>query len=177
MSSTSSSSSYGSGYIPDVSFDYGSGTSNIPDVSTPNILGNSGDYDTSGGGIYEQVQEKVRQMRQNSEKYHGASKDVKKKLDEDNVRIANEISSLIGRALVRGTDGVWYLDYVGGPKFYETYPFSTFHSGGVVGSSTLKQDEEFAKLQKGELVINEDQQKPMFEILDFADGKVWNTIF
>lgn len=53
---------------------------------------------------------------------------------------------------------------------YDKYKKYTYHEGGIVGDDpTLKQDEVFAKLKKGEAVLTEEQQEPIYEILDFAD--------
>lgn len=59
-----------------------------------------------------------------------------------------------------------------------------WHSGGIVGDDpTLKQDEVFAKLKKGEAVFTEEQQKPLYQALDFADtmiakyGQLFNSAF
>lgn len=161
----------------------GISTSTPSTSQTNNIVGNSGNYDTSGDATLSQVKSIVHQMKYNSEAHHTADTAEKARLNKANLGLGSQLSSIIGRTVVRGDDGVWYLDRVGGPKLYETYPYSTYHTGGIVGDdSTLKQDELFAKLKKGEAVLTEEQQKPVFRALDFEEimlgkyGKVFNSI-
>ena len=66
---------------------------------------------------------------------------------------------------------------------YDKYRKYTYHNGGIVGDDpTLKQDEVFAKLKKGEAVFTEEQQKPIYQVLDFAEtmlgkyGKMLSSI-
>lgn len=151
----------------------GSGSYTIDTGSGSNknsAIGKTGNYDTSGGAVMTQIKTIVHQMKENSAAHHSADKAGKARLNKANLDLGKQLTSLTGRTAVRGDDGVWYLDRVGGPKLYETYPYSTYHTGGIVGDDpTLKQDEVFAKLKKGEAVLTEEQQKPIYQVLDFAD--------
>lgn len=146
-------------------------------------IGVTGNYDTSGSQTLGQVKNIVHQMKENSAAHHSADTAGKARLNKANLDLGKQLTSLIGRTAVRGDDGVWYLDRVGGPKLYETYPYSTYHSGGVVGDEpTLKQDELFAKVKKREIVLTEEQQEPVYKALDFTEtllgkyGKVISSI-
>lgn len=140
---------------------------------TNNVVGNSGNYDTSGDATISQVRSIVHQMKANSEAHHTADTEGKARLNKANLELGKQFTSITGRTAVRGDDGVWYLDRVGGPKLYETYPYSTYHTGGIVGDdSTLKQDEVFAKLKKGEAVLTDDQQQAIYKAVDFADTMI-----
>lgn len=133
-------------------------------------IGVTGNYDTSGSQTLGQVKNIVHQMKENSAAHYSADVAGKARLNKANLDLGKQLTSLIGRTAVRGDDGVWYLDRVGGPKLYETYPYSVYHTGGIVGDEpTLKQKEIFAKLEKGEAVITEKQQEPLYRTLDFAD--------
>lgn len=145
-------------------------------------IGATGNYDTSGSQTLGQVKNIVHQMKENSAAHHSADAAGKARLNKVNLDLGKQLTSLIGRTAVRGDDGVWYLDRVGGPKLYETYPYSVYHTGGIVGDEpTLKQKEIFAKLEKGEAVITEKQQEPLYRTLDFAEtllgkyGKLFNS--
>ena len=145
-------------------------------------IGVTGNYDTSGSQTLGQVKNIVHQMKENSAAHHSADVAGKARLNKANLDLGKQLTSLIGRTAVRGDDGVWYLDRVGGPKLYETYPYSVYHTGGIVGDEpTLKQKEIFAKLEKGEAVITEKQQEPLYRTLDFAEtllgkyGKLFNS--
>lgn len=142
----------------------------IDNASSSNVIGTMGDYDTSGGATMSRVKEIVAQMKANSIQ-HGSEDDAGKlRLNKENLRLGEELQGLIGRTVVRGSDGVWYLDKVGGAQLYATYPYSTYHTGGVVGDqATTEQDELFALLKKGEVVLNEPQQQVLYRVLDSSE--------
>ena len=142
----------------------------IDNASSSNVIGTMGDYDTSGGATMSRIKEIVAQMKANSIQ-HGSEDDAGKlRLNKENLRLGEELQGLIGRTVVRGNDGVWYLDKVGGAQLYTTYPYSTYHTGGVVGDqATAEQDELFALLKKGEVVLNEPQQQVLYRVLDSSE--------
>lgn len=133
-------------------------------------VGTTGDYDTSGGETMNRVKEIVAQMKANSKQHGSEDAAGKLRLNKENLRLGEELQKLIGRTVVRGDDGVWYLDKVGGAQLYSTYPYSTYHTGGIVGDQpTTEQDEMFALLEKGEAVLTEPQQKVLYRILDASE--------
>ena len=129
-------------------------------------VGATGNYDTSGGQTMSRIKEIVAQMKANSQAHHNASTEEKARLNQANLDLGKELQKLIGRTVVRGNDGVWYLDKVGGAQLYSTYPYSTYHTGGIVGDdATPKQDEMFALLKKREAVFTEPQQEVVYRVL------------
>lgn len=129
-------------------------------------VGTTGDYDTSGGQTMSRIKEIVAQMKANSQAHRNASTEEKARLNQANLDLGKELQKLIGRTVVRGNDGVWYLDKVGGAQLYSTYPYSTYHTGGIVGDdATPKQDEMFALLKKREAVFTEPQQEVVYRVL------------
>ena len=102
-------------------------------------------------------------------------------LEEDQQRLAQELrDALPGMNIERKSNGVWYIN---GEELYKS-KYAVYHTGGIVGDDpTLKQDEVFAKLKKGEAVFTEEQQKPLYQALDFADtmiakyGQLFNSAF
>ncbi len=51
---------------------------------------------------------------------------------------------------------------------YPGVEFPKFHTGGVVGSATQQQDEMFALLRRGEIVLTKAQQDTLYHFVDFA---------
>lgn len=145
-------------------------------------LGDMGDFDASGGNTMAQIKEIVQQMKSNSAAHYSADTTGKARLNKANLELGAQLAGLIGRAVKRGDDGVWYLDRVGGAQLYSTYPYSAYHTGGIAGDKPdLKQNEIFAKLEKSEAIFTEPQQDTLWKIIDFQDtmfakyGKLFNT--
>lgn len=145
-------------------------SANPPSIDTDGKnppVGKPGDYDTSGGATMDEIKRIVAQMKANSAQHGSEDAAGKLRLNKANLALGEQLAKLIGRVVVRGDDGVWYLDRVGGKRLYSTYPYSTYHTGGVAGDNpTLKQNEIIAKLEKGEVIIPEKQQNNLYEILD-----------
>lgn len=127
----------------------------------------------------------VRNMKANSKAWWDAEsivdpaqrKSVQDKLSDENMVLKKQLEEIYGLNLVRGADGVWYIDSVGGAKLYEKY-----HTGGIVGDRpTLEQDEMMTILQNGEAVLNKAQESSLYRIIDFTKvlsdrlGKTVNT--
>lgn len=129
-------------------------------------VGTTGSYDTSGGETMSRIKEIVAQMKANSKQHGSEDAAGKLRLNKENLRLGEELQKLIGRTVVRGNDGVWYLDKVGGAQLYSTYPYSTYHTGGIVGDDpTPKQDEMLTLLKKREAVFTEPQQETIYRVL------------
>ena len=65
-------------------------------------------------------------MRENSQKWHTATtKAEKQQYVAANERLAQQLSAEIGRKVVKGYDGNWYLDKVGGQMLFDVYPGTT----------------------------------------------------
>lgn len=129
-------------------------------------VGTTGSYDTSGGETMSRIKEIVAQMKANGSAWNSASASEQKSLADENFGLSKELEKLIGRTVIRGDDGVWYLDKIGGAQLFATYPYSTYHTGGIVGDdATPKQDEMFALLKKREAVFTEPQQETIYRVL------------
>lgn len=61
-------------------------------------------------------------------------------------------------------NGVWYTD--SGEKFFDKY--KVYHTGGIVGGGTLKENEQLAVLQSGEPIISNTHKRELFDLVDFA---------
>ena len=102
-------------------------------------------------------------MRDNSAKWNNASDSERASLEKANEKMAGYIAALSGQKVWKDGDGVWWI---GNDKLYDSY--GTFHTGGVVGDSTLKQDEVMAILKEGELVLDKQREQGLYKLVDFA---------
>ena len=100
----------------------------------------------------------VAQMKYNGQQWHTASAAQQQKLQDDNVKLAADLSQLLGTP-VTIKNGVWWIN---GKKLFEVYHTGTASVGGI---PTLQQNEMWAKLQKGEMVLNQSQQDGLWNIL------------
>ncbi len=123
--------------------------------------------ESTGGKNSSDISSLVAQMRHNSNQYSAADKAGKKQLSDDNLRLGDEINELLsgtgGR--VARENGTWYLYDSKGKRLL----YSVYHEGGIVGSDlNVRDDEVFALLQNGELVLDRDDKKTVYEAVDFA---------
>ena len=123
-------------------------------------------------GIWEAVDYMVKAMRTNSSNWTEGRTD----LEQANEKMAGYIQDLTGQTVKKDGDGVWWI---GDDVLYDSY--GKFHTGGIIGKSTLKQDEVMAILQKGEAVLDEKREEGLYKIVDFTQvlserfGKSINT--
>jgi len=133
--------------------------------TTPNVIGNSGNYDTSGGQETEKVHNIIKQMYANSQAWVSNDDPKSKQLDAENLQLGQSLARYGINAYRK--DGTWYTS--DGALLYEKYKKYTYHTGGIVGDDpTLEQDELFAKLKKGEAVLTEKQQEVVDKALDVS---------
>ena len=114
------------------------------------------------------AREIIKKMYDNSQAWHSASDEQKEVLKQYNERYAAMLNSL-GYNLVKGADGAWYIGGVGGEKLFDKYKQYIYHTGGIVGGGTAKENEQFALLEKGEWVFTQDmidQVLSKFKMLD-----------
>lgn len=77
------------------------------------------------------AQSVVQEMRNNSSRWNNATPEEQKRLAEENQRLADSLAQY-GIKAVRGADGHWYIDRVGGEKLYEKYGIDSLGSGTSV---------------------------------------------
>lgn len=129
----------------------------------PLNLGTNKDYsaDADNG---KKAADLVREMKQNSAEWLVSSEDRQNELAAKNEQIAKQLEELLGFKLVRGGDGAWYINNVGGALLYDKY-----HTGGIVGGNgTLKDNEAFSVLENGELVLDKGQKESLYKIIDIS---------
>ena len=109
------------------------------------------------------VQSILQQMKANGNKWTTAKTDAERKQYADaNLVLGAKLKELLGKDVYRDGNGVWWI---GNQKLF------TYHSGtpNVGGQPTLKQNEVFAKLEKGESVITPKHQSAITRLLSFFD--------
>lgn len=110
------------------------------------------------------VQDKANQMRSNSNAWHAANSAGNTYLADTyvskNEDLVKDIEKLIGKKLYRDHDGVWHIDDGQGTQLYKVY-----HKGGIVGAN-----EEFAKIEKGELIVPKEHVKPTMKMLEWGNS-------
>ena len=99
----------------------------------------------------------VSMMKQNSNAWAGEDANGRQRLANENVRLASSVASLLGAKVTRDDNGVWYIN---GEKLYDKY-----HSGGIVGGGSVKDNERFALLKDGEMVLSDTQKKTLEHLL------------
>ena len=123
----------------------------------------------------------VAQMKANSSAW-GATEDTdrRRQLEDANQKLGKRLVALGVNAVYNRGDGVWYIGTIGGKKLYDEYP--KYHTGGIVGTGTLKDNEVMSILEKGEAVLDKPKKKSLYRILDksveFGDliGKLTNVL-
>lgn len=140
----------------------------ISSYSGTGNLGSARDYTAEAYASKQkalQVSSLVDRMKANSAAWWDASESERKELADENVKIAAQVSALLGEKLVRGQDGVWYFNNVGNSRrLYECY-----HEGGIVGGlSSPKKNETLAVLENGEMILTDEHQQVLFRLVDFA---------
>lgn len=135
---------------------------------TNSIVADSGNYDTAPS-TEESVGAIVKRMYSNSKLYPTADEGTQKNLAKDNLALGASLAQY-GVNAVRGDDGVWYIDKVGGERLYDRYRQYIYHTGGIAGNDgSLRENELLAKLEKGEAVISNGGKSALFSLIEFAD--------
>lgn len=131
---------------------------------TSNVVGITGNYDTSGGQVLAQAKNIIKQMYNNGQSWAATSdQNEKKRLDEANLALGEQLQRYVPGRVYR-KNGTWYVD---NELLFNKYKQFIYHRGGIAGDEpTLKQKEVHAKLEKGEMVLTEHQQDSLFKVLD-----------
>lgn len=112
----------------------------------------------------------IRQMYRNSKAWNSADKAGKEALNEENRQLGEVDLKKYGITAVRGDDGVWYVDRVGGERLFDRYRRYIYHSGGIIGDvGSLKENELLATMERGEVVVSNRNKDALFSLLDFAN--------
>jgi len=130
------------------------------------VVGNK--TDNSSPTAEEMLHATIRKMYRNSISWATADDKTRAERDAENLRLGASLSQF-GVSAVRGSDGVWYIDNIGGEKLYDRYRKYCYHKGGIAGDMpTLKQNEVLAVLEKGEPVLDKKKEEGLYRIVDFV---------
>lgn len=133
-----------------------------------NIVGGSGNYDTSSSNE-ESIHAIIKEMYANSRRHGSEDAAGKAYLNRRNLELGAMLAQY-GITAVRGDDGVWYVNRVGGEKLYDKYKQYIYHTGGIVGDEgSLKENELLAKIEKGEVMVSNQGKGTLFALIEFMD--------
>jgi len=111
----------------------------------------------------EVIHQIIKEMYANSRAHGAADADGKARLNKRNLELGAMLAQY-GITAIRGNDGVWYVDRVGGEQLYDKYRQYTYHTGGIVGEDpALKPNEVLAKLEIGEAVLTKEEFSGLFD--------------
>ena len=96
----------------------------------------------------------IKEMYANSRMHHSEDAAGKAYLNRRNLELGAQLAQY-GITAVRGNDGVWYVNHVGGELLYEKYKRYIYHKGGIVGGGDIKSNEQISLLKTKEWVLSE----------------------
>lgn len=146
----------------------GSGNSNNT------IVGTSGNHSSSTNE--DRVHAIIKEMYANMNEHGGSgsstSTDRKRELSERNLDLGAQLAQY-GISAYRSPDkedlGTWYTDTSKRELLFEKYKKCIYHKGGIAGnSSTLKQNEIMAVLEKGETILDKKKQDALYNLVNFS---------
>lgn len=133
--------------------DYSSGSS-----GNNNIVGSV--TDNSGYTDEDMIKAIVNEMKINANNWHSATDAGKKKLDQRNYELGQQLHQYGIDAWRDDHEGVWYFD-----GYKELFKY--YHTGGIAGGSgTLKQNEMMAVLENGEAILDAPKQGVLMRMID-----------
>ena len=134
-------------------------------------VGNT-NYDNTSNA-QENIHAIIKAMYANGQLWGTASDAQKKQLADKNLQLGSMLAAY-GITAVRGEDGVWYIDRVGGEELFKKYKQYIYHDGGIVGGGDVKSNEQISLLKDKEWVLNEQMVKNLVAQMDvirtLADG-------
>ena len=168
---------------------YVSALNNIDADISSSSGGSGGDFSTSGGNIVgtsgdhsapedvDRISAIIGRMYENSREHWTASADRKKQLKDENAKLGSVDLAKYGIKAVRDDKGWWHFNSESGDILYDPNKplgpqlskFAYYHSGGIAGGSpTLKQNEIMAILEKGEAILDEQKERGLYRLVEFA---------
>lgn len=137
---------------------------------------------TNASKVYEdsdasnEVQAQLDRMRRNGQEYGTATKDRQEWLAKDSKAAGDELERLLGVTVERDKNGVWWIgDGAERRKLFEIYTVEKHHVGAaaVGGSPSIKQNEVFTLLEKGESVLTKKHMDAVWSALNVSPLAQW----
>ena len=143
--------------------DYVSALNNIgTDIDSVQNSGSNtvvGDTNYSNSSTAEEsIHAIIKEMYANSQRYHTADAAGQEYLSNRNLQLGAMLAQY-GVTAVRGRDGAWYVDQVGGELLFDKYRKYIYHDGGIVGGGDIKSNEQLSLLKDKEWVLSEQMVK------------------
>lgn len=115
------------------------------------------------------VSEKVYAMRELGKQWMKfPDQETRDSMHRQAAQIAKELPKYGVTAEFNGASGVWTItsDLLN-PKNKGKNLYEVYHTGGIVGGGTVRENEQLALLQKGEPIISNGQKQTLFDLIDF----------
>lgn len=128
------------------------------------------EYDSSSTGD-EKLHAIIKRMYENGQLWHTQSDSQRKSSDAENTELGKRLNTEFGIPAWRGPDGVWYVgDKNSKARLFDVYAkYTKYHTGGIVGGGSPKENEQFALLQKKEWVLTRDMVKNLTEKMKWLE--------
>lgn len=122
----------------------------------------------SGHSDEDSIHSIIKRMYANGQAWATASPAEREAKSRESLMLGAQLAQY-GINAIRGDDGVWYIDRVGGEKLFEKYRQYIYHQGGIAGNHpTLKQNEMMAVLENGEAVLDKKRESSVMRLIDFV---------
>lgn len=149
------------------------GGSSVNSSGNNTIVGNSSHSSASKeDNIHAIIKEMYSNMNEHGGSGSSTSSSRKAWLSNRNLQLGAQLSQY-GVPAYRSTDredfGTWYTDRSKSQLLFEKYKKYIYHRGGIAGDNpTLKQNEIMAVLEKGEAVLDEQKERGLYRLVEFA---------
>lgn len=148
----------------DIAASTSGGTTGTGGTTNNKVVGTTGNH--SSGFSEDSIHAIIKEMYANSQEHHTATQERKKWLDNRNLQLGTMLSQY--GVKTHRDNGTWYMDG-SSQLLYDKYRKYIYHKGGIAGDNpTLKQNEIMAVLEKGEAVLDEQKEKGLYRLVEFA---------
>ena len=148
----------------DIAASTSGGTTSTGGTTNNRVVGTTGNHSSSSSE--DSIHAIIKEMYANSQEHHTATQERKKWLDNRNLQLGTMLSQY--GVKTHRDNGTWYMDG-SSQLLYDKYRKYIYHKGGIAGDNpTLKQNEIMAVLEKGEAVLDEQKEKGLYRLVEFA---------
>ena len=148
----------------DIAASTSGGTTGTGGTANNKVVGTTGNHSSSSSE--DSIHAIIKEMYANSQEHHTATQERKKWLDNRNLQLGTMLSQY--GVKTHRDNGTWYMDG-SSQLLYDKYRKYIYHKGGIAGDNpTLKQNEIMAVLEKGEAVLDEQKEKGLYRLVEFA---------
>lgn len=148
----------------DIAASTSGGTTSTGGTTNNKVVGTTGNHSSSSSE--DSIHAIIKEMYANGQAWGTADSKEKARLDSRNLQLGTMLSQY--GIKTHRDNGTWYMD---GSKelLFDKYRKYIYHKGGIAGDNpTLKQNEIMAVLEKGEAVLDEQKEKGLYRLVEFA---------